>query len=149
MYNLDVRVTRKIRLIQGKDMRDPVNLHSRGQPRIVHLYSANAIPQNQISPDPIDLFAVRKKSHDLLNRTNPRICFCNRQTKTVVRGWARTYIPKLAYILGSVTQVHPAIHEGLSSKLHNGLVRIVFFGEPEKDVRINEISRPVRHQSWS
>jgi hypothetical protein len=145
MYNLDVCVARKIRLVQGKNMRNRVNLHGGRKSRIVDLYPADTIAHDQISPDPIDLFVVWKQGHDALNRVDTRIRFLNRQTKTVVPGWACTYVPKLTYILGSVAQVRPAFYEDLSSGLHNSIVWVVFFGESEQNVRINEVSRPVRH----
>ena len=52
MHNLDARVAREIRLIQGENMRNRVNLHGSSKPRIMDLHPANTIAHNQISPDP-------------------------------------------------------------------------------------------------
>ena len=127
MYDPDAGVTREIRLVQSKNMRNRVNLHGGRKPRIVDLYPADTIANNQISPDPIDLFVVWKESHDALDCLDTRIRLLNGQAKAVVAGRACAHVPKLTYILGRVAQLRPVVYEGLRSGLHQSMVRVVFF----------------------
>jgi hypothetical protein len=46
MYNLDACVTGEIRLVQGKNMRNRVDLHGGRKPRIMDLHPADTIAHN-------------------------------------------------------------------------------------------------------
>ena len=56
MYNRDIGIAREVANVQGKQMRDPVDVHRGDQSRIVYLRSRNRVIRYQSPPFGVDEF---------------------------------------------------------------------------------------------
>jgi hypothetical protein len=126
----------KIWHVERQDVGHTVYVHCCCQPCIMDLDPRYTISQNDLPPFLINRFAVRQKSHALLDCSHFDLSLINSQTQTIATERPRHHVPQFRNILMRIVK-RGALTGQLSEGRHYKLVlRISAPGYAQQDIGI-------------
>jgi hypothetical protein len=99
MDRLNIRVSKKIRLIQGQNVGYAISSHYRGRPRIMHLNTVHIICDYQLAPDRINRLVVGQKGHCAFDVFDAPVGFRNREAVAISLGRPSADVPEFSDVL--------------------------------------------------
>jgi hypothetical protein len=126
MDHVNIRVSKKIRLIQGQNVGYAVGRHNRGKTRIVHLNSTHLIGGYQLPPDRIDLIAIEQESHCAFDVFDASVGFRNREAVAISLGRSRADVPEFCDVSQAKAKFSSLFEERLDTGSNNFMLGIGF-----------------------
>jgi hypothetical protein len=96
MYDRDPGVAREVTPIKREDVTDLMDVHRRDQARIMNLYAADKMGDNQISPFPMHGFAILQENKVSFHQPGSTVHLGDRKSVAIPVGRASAGIPEFS-----------------------------------------------------
>jgi len=124
--HLNIRVSKKIRLIQGQNVGYAIGCHNSGKSRIVYLNSANAMGNHQLAPNRIHPVAIGQESHSPFDGFDTAIRLEGAKTISIPVIWTGANVPEFSDILQGVIERSALGFQKQERRRHNLMFPIFF-----------------------